>query len=85
MKTFTYYIDPGHGWIEVTDLDLERAELKLSDFSAQGRFVQRKVSGFVYLEEDCDAPQFLAAWEAKYGKPQLREVLLNDRSERGIK
>ena len=60
-KTFTFYSDPGHGWLEVDREDL--IELSLGD----------KISGFsyqkgnkVYLEEDCDATLFWKAYEAKY-------------------
>jgi hypothetical protein len=83
---FTYYIDSGHGWIMVTDADLADVGLKPSMFSAKGQFVQRQSSQRIFLEEDCDAPQFLAAWEVKHGrKAELREVYLNHRSEERIR
>lgn len=84
QDTFTYYNDPGHGWIEVDWTVLKWLGLNPSDFSANGQYVQRKGNTF-YLEEDCDAPRFLDAYEAKTGiKPILREVYLNHRSQIGL-
>ena len=68
---FTYHIDPGHGWVEVSFHDMRASGLQPSDFS---RYSYRKRNVF-YLEEDCDAPKFIAAWESKHGrKVDLREV-----------
>ena len=68
---FTFYSDPGHGWLEVAWSDLKRLSLNPTDFS---RCSSRKGNLF-YVEEDCDAPIFLNAWEAMHGiKPQFREV-----------
>jgi hypothetical protein len=85
MREFTFYNDPGHGWIMVTDDDLKAVDLKPSMFSAGGQYVQRQSGQRIFLEEDCDAPQFLRAWEAKFGKPTLKDVYLNHRSEMRIR
>jgi hypothetical protein len=70
MKTFTYHIDPGHGWLEVDWTDLKALELNPTDFS---RYSYRKHNTF-YLEEDCDATKFVDAFEAKHGdKPRVQE------------
>lgn len=70
MTTFTYHLDPGHGWLEVDWTELKALSLSPTDFS---RCSYRKRNVF-FLEEDCDAPKFLAAWEARHGqKAELRE------------
>jgi hypothetical protein len=85
QKEFTYYIAPDHGWVAVLPVCLKAAGLTPLDFSADGSYVQNR-NGFFYLEEDCDAPQFIAAYEASTGiKPVLREVHINSRQQIGIR
>jgi hypothetical protein len=85
QSSFTFYNAPDHAWLMVTDADLALVGLKRSQFSGNGAWVQRRTSGQVFLEEDCDAPQFLKAWESKFGKPQIIERYIDDRSEMGIR
>lgn len=54
-KTFTFWTDPGHGWLEVTIRDLIAVGMKATDFSE----FSYKSGNRVFLEEDCDAPLFL--------------------------
>lgn len=61
---FTFISDPAHGWLAVTLPDLQAVNLTSVDFS---RYSYRKGSQLFYLEEDCDAPKFIRAWEAKHG------------------
>ena len=69
---FTFYTDPGHGWLQVSAADLRALCLTPQSFS---RYSYRKAADLFYLEEDCDAPKFLAAWEAKHGrKPDIKDV-----------
>jgi len=69
--SFRFFIDPGHGWLQVAWFDLKALGLNPRDFS---RYSYRDRNQF-YLEEDCDAPKFLAAYKAKHGRePQLIEV-----------
>jgi hypothetical protein len=63
-KTFTFHTDAGHGWIEVDWTDLKAASLNPSDFS---RYSYRQRNTF-YLEEDCDASKFIAAWQEQTGQ-----------------
>ena len=65
-KKFTFHTDPGHGWVEVTANDICAAGLTIHDFS---RYSYRNPGKpFVYyLEEDCDASKFIAAWQEKTG------------------
>ena len=61
MKTeYTFYEDPGHGWLAVKRGELERLNIlsKISSFSYQN-------GGTVYLEEDCDARVFVNAKEER--------------------
>ena len=67
MKSFVYYQDPGHGWIQVDTQVLQDLgiESKISRYSY--------ISGTTaYLEEDCDAGTFMQAFEEKHGsRPEL--------------
>jgi hypothetical protein len=59
-RKFTFYADPGHGWLEVDREDLYALNLskKVSRYSySKGTKV--------YLEEDCDAPLFLDSAKAE--------------------
>lgn len=59
-KTFTFYSDPGHGWLAVAYSDVLAAGLDLLNFSrysyANGQTL--------FLEEDLDAGVFLTAWKS---------------------
>lgn len=64
--TYTYYQDPGHGWIEVPLGELSRLGIasKISSYS----YIK---GGYAYLEEDCDASLFM-----HYKKDRGEEVKL---------
>ena len=64
MTTFNFYSDPGHGWVEVDLHAMRQAGLEPRDFS---RYSYRKQNVF-FLEEDCDAAKFIAAWQEKTGQ-----------------
>lgn len=68
---FTLYSDPGHGWLEVKWTALHYVCLHPSDFST---YSYRQGNTF-YLEEDCDAPKFLAAYKKVTG----RDAVVHDR------
>jgi len=73
MQTFTFYTDPGHGWLAVRVQDLRTAGLSAADFTPCSH-----VSGdgcVLFLEEDCDAPKFLEVYKARHG----REAQIVDR------
>lgn len=57
---YTYFTDPGHGWLKVPLEELKALGIadKISSFSYTNGV-------YAYLEEDCDMPIFLAA---KFGK-----------------
>jgi len=54
----TWYTDPGHAWLRVHRDVLTAYGFNESDFS---RFSYVDQYGFLYLEEDSDAPKFLSA------------------------
>jgi hypothetical protein len=69
-KTFTFFQDPGHGWIRVTPADCAAIGLTAESFTAYSYRDEK----FFYLEEDCDASRFVAAYESKHGtRPAFRE------------
>lgn len=70
---YIYHTDPGHGWLEVTTVDLDNVSLRPSDFSG---YTYRQGNTF-YLEEDVDMPVFIDAWRAAKGSDErfpLKEV-----------
>ena len=71
MASFTFWNDPGHGWVQVSALDIVRAGLTPSAFSGYSYRQGRGTDATYYLEEDCDAPKFINAWTARFGKPEL--------------
>jgi hypothetical protein len=77
MKAFKFYSDPGHGWLKVTVADCLDLQLMPSDFT---RYSYRR-NDELYLEEDCDASKFIAAYRAKHGAtPTVTESHCNSDS-----
>lgn len=67
---YLFLEDPGHGWLKVSLEELHELGIanQISHYSYQdGRFA--------YLEEDCDAPRFLAAKEAAGQKVRRVDIL----------
>ena len=66
MTTYHFYSDPGHGWLRVPREELRELgiESKISKYSYQK-------GSFVYLEEDCDAPEFINALSEARGVSNL--------------
>ena len=70
-KTLTYHTDPGHGWLQVSQTDLDDVGLSYTDFSS----CSYTDSKFLFLEEDCDMAVFMLAFRAKHGKlPSINEI-----------
>ncbi len=70
-KTYTFYSDPGHGWLEVQKKELEELNIfnKVSEYS----YINNDL---VYLEEDCDANIFINAFKSKFGvNPKIYEPI----------
>lgn len=87
MIEFTYFQDPGHGWIEVPlglvqeferDFGLEVSSFSYLQRNTPGASYLRDdgqfVKGSVLLEEDSDAPRFIRTFEQHFGvRPTLKE------------
>ena len=63
MKPFTFFSDNAHGWLRVSHSDCADIGFTGASFS---RYSYQD-SAFYYLEEDCDASKFLAAFVKKHG------------------
>jgi len=73
---FSYYQDPGHGWVKVQRKLL--ADLGILNQITGCSYQHGK---FVYLEEDCDAGLFFKAFEKQNGsKPETVSKHTNKRS-----
>jgi hypothetical protein len=68
-RTFTYLMDPGHGWLIVSRGDLAAAGLSPAEFSACS-YVRGDT---LALEEDCDMPRFLKRLDERGIPYRLRE------------
>ncbi len=70
---YTFYEDGGHGWLEVNRADLVELNIatKISPFSYQK-------GNMVYVEEDCDVPEFVRAYEERFGVLVTVDNLAND-------
>ena len=73
---FTFYSDPGHGWLEVSRDFLDKLGItdEITPCSYQDNF------GYVYLEEDCDYATFVDAMKEKGIEFEIREVSNNNES-----
>lgn len=83
-ETFTFYADPGHAWLKVGFGDLAAVGLEAAkDFSECSYWFQSKnYKAYVYLEEDCDAAIFLAAYYGKHkALPKLKHSNSDGRSK----
>ena len=69
--TYTFYSDPGHGWLAVPISDLQMYGLTPADFS---QYSYRHYDT-VFLEEDIDALVFIDAFAERMGsRPEIREL-----------
>lgn len=78
MKTkFTFYQDPGHGWVKVP-----KQLLRILGISENITPYSYERNGYVYLEEDCDLSRFMGAFEEHFGvRPSLETTYTNRRSK----
>jgi len=75
-KLYDFYSDPGHGWLKVP-----RTEIEKLGIAHQVSTCSFKNGNFVYLEEDCDAPLFIKAQEAKGIEVKFKEYSTNKSSK----
>lgn len=69
---FTYLQDPGHGWLIVPGSLVRRLGVRPSEYSYHNR-----AGDMAYLEEDCDAGEFMRALRATGVQPEIHEVHLD--------
>lgn len=74
--TYRYISDPGHAWVEVPIAEVKRLGLKPSAYSYQN-------DGMAYLEEDCDAGDFVEAKKRLGEAYRFDEVYQEDTPIRG--
>ena len=70
---FDFFMDPGHGWVKVPKVLLKHLgiESKISSYSYQQ-------GEYAYLEEDCDAGEFIVAYKKKFADvPKFNERVSN--------
>ena len=68
---FTFHYDPGHGWLEVTQGDLDAIGMGRTDFSRYSYSDGRRY----FLEEDCDCGKFIDAYQNRFDhSPHITEV-----------
>jgi hypothetical protein len=67
QTVFTFYADPGHGWLKVSKAELRRLGIihQISGYSYQH-------GDFAYLEEDCDMSIFCRAKDARQEPVEFR-------------
>jgi hypothetical protein len=70
MSKFDFHYDAGHGWLKVHIYDAADVGLYADDFSAYSY----RNGEHLYLEEDCDAGRFLAAWDKALRKFDVRHI-----------
>ncbi len=76
MKTYTFYQDPGHGWLKVPKSELEPIKDKISPFSYMR-------GDWAYLEEDLDAYEFIKHRFSSYeeARQHIKELHTNKSSK----
>ena len=76
MATFTYYTDPGHGWVKVPKSLLVKLEI-----DSQITLFSYTRGDSVYLEEDCDLSTFEHAYRATGKELNFRHNHTNRQSK----
>jgi len=70
-RHYSFFSDAGHGWLRVTVDDCKAIGLDRSDFS----WYSYADKDWLYLEEDCDASKFIAAYVKTVGEmPVIHDV-----------
>lgn len=75
--TYTFYTDPGHGWLQVPKSEL--IELGVADRISSYSYQELDT---VYLEEDCDLSTFFKAkgW-TEWPREEITKRYLDDRED----
>jgi len=73
VRKLTFHADPSHGWLEVPVIDIMALGIIPSEFS--------HIKGdMVYLEEDCDANEYILAAKANGWTVNITEAYTNNDS-----
>jgi len=74
---YTYHVDPGHGWLEVSLSDVFSVGLTTSSFSQYSYAWMSSLNDApsFYLEEDMDMATFVDAFIIKHGTPPALTVV----------
>lgn len=75
-RTYTYFQDPGHGWIAVKVAELQ--QLQIEKKISTSSYLKGRTA---YLEEDSDAATWYQAYVAQWGEePKFKEKHTNKNS-----
>ena len=74
--TYQFITDPGHGWLQVPIHEYIQAVKDGTSISSCSYANLR--TGYVYLEEDMDAHNFVQWYKDKHGAPLEYEVTHHD-------
>ena len=81
LATYTFHTDPGHGWLQIEVSDLAEVGLSVGVFSKYSYYRKHMNGTTLYLEEDCDAGRYLAAFKATHGSlPSISEAYHGNQS-----
>ena len=69
QATLCWYSDSGHAWLAVDFIEFDYA----LEFASQYSYIDNK-EGVVYLEEDCDAPNFIHRYSINLDSIQFYTV-----------
>ena len=81
IVTRTLHSDPGHGWLEVSRIEVHT--LRLLD-AISGYSYQSNDGATLYLEEDCDMSRYFDAMEAEGYTLKLNHLHHDDDRIRGL-
>lgn len=78
-EQFTFYNDPGHGWLAITPARSWAAGVDPATYSPFSYYLPRcpeAPEGLLLLEEDCDAGLFFlaAGYDLEHNRPNVRDV-----------
>ena len=78
-EQFTFYNDPGHGWLAITPARSWAAGVDPATYSPFSYYLPRcefAPAGLLLLEEDCDAGRFFraAGYDPQTNRPNVKDV-----------
>ncbi len=73
QSEYTFFSDPGHGWIQVPLQEIERLGIRPSPYSYRD-------DSYGYLEEDCDYSLWIKAKQANDEPFTVKEIASDEDS-----